>query len=608
MTGQTQASPRGGRRHAALAALLMLLLSFVPHLYFFYQRGAAWNGTLPLTHGDETPYAAYLNARFDGRPRRADPYTGRDDEPGRARHESFFSIQFLPPAVLAAAARPLGATAEQAFFALTLLAAALAALALQWMMRDALPDARALAAAAIAVLCLGSAPALASHLVGDNSGIYLPFLRRYVPAFAFPFLFAYCALVWRAVAAREGRGRGTLLAAGAGAAFAVLVYTYFYLWTAALAWLFCLTLLWTLAKGEGRREGWRALCVAWAVAAVALVPYFVLLSRRAPVMDEAQLMVRTHAPDFSRLPELIGLVVIVALAGAARARRLAEGDRAVLFVASLAALPLVVFNQQVLTGRSLQPNHYDTFGVNYLAAAAAAMAAALVWRGRRGRAFPASALVLVTLVAVAGGAYQALQAGRRYLHANTLRDSARPAMLRLRAKGRTPEGLDTRSLIYCTDLVVAGALPGLAPQPVLWAPQMYSLSGVDLAEDRERMSLYLYLQGVTFDDVDPARFQELDNFRNYFATSLISRARHHARLRVDWTPITPQEVEGALRRYADFVSKLDRALVEKYRLSYVLTSPREGANLANFDRWYERGEGERVGEFIIYPVSLRAPD
>jgi len=92
-----------------VAALSMVLLSLYPHVHFRISRGAQWNGTYAAIEGvgDEVAYSAYVNALIDGRPRRNDPYSGRDDEVGRQQPESLFSIQFVPAYLIALAARVL---------------------------------------------------------------------------------------------------------------------------------------------------------------------------------------------------------------------------------------------------------------------------------------------------------------------------------------------------------------------------------------------------------------------------------------------------------------------------------------------------------------------
>lgn len=50
-------------------------------------------------------YASYLKALIDGRPRKNDPYTGRDDSADHPQPESLFSIQFAGPYTIAILAR-----------------------------------------------------------------------------------------------------------------------------------------------------------------------------------------------------------------------------------------------------------------------------------------------------------------------------------------------------------------------------------------------------------------------------------------------------------------------------------------------------------------------
>jgi hypothetical protein len=205
------------------------------------------------------------------------------------------------------------------------------------------------------------------------------------------------------------------------------------------------------------------------------------------------------------------------------------------------------------------------------------------------------------------GAYESLLAGRRHLAGNTLRDAAFPAMRRLAARGRFngEELLDKQSLVLVTDPTVADALPIVGPQPVLWAPHMYNFAGASSDEDRERLSLYLYFTGVSFDDVDPERYNELDRAKKYFISSLIRRGRHNPNLRVDWTPITEIEIEAALRRYAEFASTVDRARVNRFPLTYLLTSSKERIDFTNLDKWYEHDTGEQFEEFMLYQMKLR---
>jgi hypothetical protein len=598
------------QRYGAAVALAILLLALGPHFYFMYKRGNAWQGFFPLTHGDEVVYAAYLNSQIDGRPRRSDPYTGRDDEPQRAQAESYFSIQFLPPAVLATAARATGASSSKTFFVSTFIAAVFSSLALFWMMRGILDDEREAAAGAVVVLTLGSVHLVATYLLhGETSYNYLAFLRRYVPSAALPFFFLFCGAVWRAISLRDSRSR-ILWAALAGACFAVLVYSYFYLWTSAVAWFVCFSLLWLAGMRGTKKDALSPLTTIAVLAAASLVPYWILISNRVESTDVAMSLVKTRSPDLLRLPELLGLLALIGVVYAFRVRRDDQSKGSMIFTAALALTPFVVFNQQVMTGRSLQPFHYGMFSVNYVVIAALFMSLVLVARTFKAPAqkFIRQALYVLVLAALLSGAYEALLAGRRHLAGNALRDSAFPAMQQLAANGRLnrEEPLDKRSLVLCTDPTLADALPMVTPQPVLWAPHMINFPGVSPDEDKERLSLYLHFTGVSFDDVDPQRFDELDRAKKYFISSLISRGRHNPNLRMDWTPITAVEIETVVKRYDEFVSTVNRERIDRFPLTYLLTSSKENIDFTNLEKWYELDSGEKFEEFTLYRVKLRA--
>ncbi|HYE64658.1 MAG TPA: hypothetical protein VD966_03685, partial [Pyrinomonadaceae bacterium] len=116
-------------RLGLLTGAAIMLLALLLQLYAFRLRGTEWAGSYLSVHPDEAAYLAYVNALIEGRPRRNDPYTGRDDRPGAPQAESLFSIQFIPPYALALPARILGGSAHTAFILLRCVAAFASALA-----------------------------------------------------------------------------------------------------------------------------------------------------------------------------------------------------------------------------------------------------------------------------------------------------------------------------------------------------------------------------------------------------------------------------------------------------------------------------------------------
>lgn len=596
---------------AFLPALAILLLALYPQIAFWFARGKSWHGAHAYAHGDEAVYASYVNALIDGRPRRSDPYTGRDEREGAPQAESYFSIQFLPPYVIASTARVLGASTSQSFIALTCIVAILSSLAVFRLLLSVTGDERLASAGVVLVLCFGSAQLVFEFVFGgEAANNHLSFLRRYLPAAPFPFFFIFCALIWRMLTV-EGRRAWLLAALAAGVTFAALVFSYFYLWTTAAAWLACLALLRLVLTKEGARLQRFAVVAACGVAA--LVPYFLMLARRVGTTDEALLLTASHRPDLLRLPELAGALVLLALYLAQRRGRIKRQQPSIIFTAAFAATPFVVFNQQIITGRSLQPFHYGMFIVNYTTVLAAVLAAALIARGQAATINRSAlrALAALALVALASGALETMLASKRFMQANILRDEARPAALRLRELGAKTSGeaqgarLDTASVVLVTDFTLADALPNTAPQPVLWSPHMFNFPGVSLSEDKERLAQQLYFTGVDFSDVVPERFPTLDGRRRYFISSLIRRARHNPNLSVNWTPITPAEVRDALDFYARFVARFNDVEAARLPVSYVLTSDEEQIDFTNFDRFYERKMAERFGRFILYRTRLR---
>ncbi|HEV2762093.1 MAG TPA: hypothetical protein VGV38_03785, partial [Pyrinomonadaceae bacterium] len=178
-SGETARGARGLRLWlpGLLAALAVLALALYPHVSFRLARGANWNGTTATAHGDEAVYAAYLNALIDGRPRRSDPFTGRDDSADAPQRESYFSIQFVPAYAAALPARLFGASAAGALLGLTCFAALVSALVLFRLLLALTGDAYVAATGSLFVLGFGSAQLVAEYALGlGASNNHLSFL------------------------------------------------------------------------------------------------------------------------------------------------------------------------------------------------------------------------------------------------------------------------------------------------------------------------------------------------------------------------------------------------------------------------------------------------
>ena len=602
-------------RLGIFAAIALTLLALYPQFALVLNRGQDWNGSYAYFSQDEIAYSAYVNALIDGRPRRNDPYTGRDDAPDAApQSESLFSIQFIPAYLIALPARAFGVSASTTFILLTAIIAFASVLAIFWLISLITGDQRLAAAGALVVLCLGTFAILYAPirmLTGADTTFtfeYFPFLRRYVPAVPFPFFFIFCALVWQALKGESGRANWRW-AAMAGAVFALLVFSYFYLWTATAAWLACLALLWLIARPEGYRNAIKPLSIIALLAIAALVPYFLLLSNRAPTMDTVQLLALSHAPDFSRSSIKLGLIVCVALIYAAWRGHLNWRTPPALFAAAFALTPLLVFNQQIITGRSLQPLHYEPYIAKYMALVALTLAIALIWRGRASSdrtMIPGRVLACAVLVALGWGMIETAVETKRHIWASIDRDEVMPVAKRLAELSNTSAGtLDTQSIVLYFNMDHADLSPVIAPQAVLWSPHVPAFSGVTLEENRERIYQYLYYTGEDLTKIDEERVEALDYRKRYLVHSLIEWGHNDPAWTVNWKRITPAEVREALRAYENYAANFSREQASRPMLSYIVTATEAAIDFSNLDRWYERDAGERVGRFTLHRVRLR---
>ena len=580
----------------ALPAVFLLLLALAPQVALRIQHRQSWHGSYFSFNPDEPPYLAYVNALKNGRARKSDPYSGRDNRTGAPQAESIFSIQFVPAYAIAWSARVLGVSSQTAFAILSCLVALSAALITYVLVRSVIDDDRIAAIGTLIVLCCGSlryAPFI-TRFSTDGHAQYFPFLRSYAPSFAFPCFILFFVFVWRITTTDR---KQLLLSLATAATFLLLLFSYFYLWTAAMAWLCILAALWLVFRPSGYTRKLRAIAIIGAVAIVGLFGYWRLLAHRATSTDTFQVVTRTHWPDLFRVPQLIGLVTAIAIVFCARRGALKLREDRTLFILSLALVPLAVFNQQVLTGYSIQPIHYELFVANYTALLAAFLLGATIAQSQRTTLIASRALAFSTIVAIGWGTIEITYAIRGRTDLNQIRDEARPAALRLAEIAKSP--LDPRNtLVLATNIVQADTLPADAPQPVLWAPHMRSFPGVDFAEEKSRYYAQLYFTGTTVAD-----FEALLRETVVAPSVVFGWERVNPRLASTPNPVAEQEIQEELHRYAGYVASFDHARAANLPLTFVVASPSD--NLTNLDRWYVRDEAEKVGNLLLYRVSLR---
>jgi hypothetical protein len=597
-------------RLGLIVGVIMMILALLPQIHFVIHRGRDWRGANAITHPDEVAYSAYTASLVRDNPRRYDPFTGRGAEAGAA--ESLFSIQLIPAYTIALPGRWLKISAATLFVIFSPLCAFAASLAIFCFLSLLTRDARLSAAGVVVILCLGTLVAgqgMARHVLNLNflipmwlsllvlptSLYHLPFLRIYQPALAFPLFFLLGALVWRAL----NESRSALNAAFAGLTLAGLVFSYFFLWTAAVAWLACLALVWTVFRRIEFKRVAIVFAIIGAIALPAMIGYFVMLSHRAATVDTAQALVLTHGPDLFRMPEIISVIVLLTLAVASWRRLFAWREPVALFAVSLALMVFAIFNQQVITGRSLQPIHYEWFIGNYGALAALVLAAKLCWRNQTSSALTNRRLAIIAAIALAWGVGEVWLAASIGFDRNHANDEFRPVATRLTSLAQAQPSPGT---VLVSDLALADRLPTDAPQTLLWAPHMLVFPGVNETEDRERFLRQLYYLGYDEQKI----LSEIGKRDWNFFAGLFPYERLSPVITGKWDPITPDEIRAHIKKYRNYAASFDRQTATSAPvLSYVVVRAGEQVDFQNLDRWYKRDGGEPIGDFVLYRVNLR---
>ncbi len=591
-------------RFGILAGIVVALFGLYPQFALWNVRGEEWSGTFASNDLDETAYAAYLQALIDGRPRKNDPYSGRDESVETPQPESIFSIQFLPPSAISIPARLFGLDASNTFILLSIAASFFTALALFWLLAQITADNRFAFVGTLIILfggALASGNGAIKEVLGHGAAYpFFPFLRRYIPAAAFPFFFAMFGFVRFGLKSRIKSTRYFSVAA-LGLCFAVLVFSYFYLWTTAAAFLFALTLLWLVLRPENWKQDLRFIILIDFACCLTIAPYAYLLSQRAPATDAVQLLVLTHAPDLLRFPAIVCYVALLLTAFAVWRGFAGLKETATIFLLAFALVPFLVFNQQIITGRSLQPFHYEFYVVNYITALVVVLVVFLFFKRLRKPKTYTSVLLVLGFAAVIWGFIEVKYTTQVLLFWNIEREEALPVTKRLAEIARENRIGAKDSVTLNFDYVQADNQTVVAPQAVLWARHQHVFAGVGWEENKER---FYQLNYYADRDADWLRkdFKSGD-IEAYMA--LFGWDRFNATLSVNSRPLTVGEIEAEVTRYDNYYKNFSLEKAVAPTLSFVVAQSSMPTDFSNLRRWYELDAGESYGKYTLYKVKLK---
>jgi len=302
-------------------------------------------------------------------------------------------------------------------------------------------------------------------------------------------------------------------------------------------------------------------------------------------LDEDQALTFSRAPDLFRVTEITSLLVVLMLVLHIRRRRVDWRSPQTLFVMACAVVSFVVFNQQVITGISLQAFHYEQFIINYLVLVGIVGTYHLIWSHLKIRP------IVWAAFAIGVGLVTALKDVHDNSALNVRRDQAKVIFEQLEAS-------DTYGwVVFDNSLLAASSLTD-STVPQLWSPNMHIYGGLDGAERVERYYQYLHLLGVT-----PQTFAH--DLQNNLQTrvSVFGLQRVNEVLSQRLTPITADEIRSKVDLYTSYVNNFSQQQANRWPLVYVITIA--NPDFSNLDRWYTRTPVERIGECVVYEVKLK---
>jgi hypothetical protein len=329
-----------------------------------------------------------------------------------------------------------------------------------------------------------------------------------------------------------------------------------------------------------------------------------MIAGRSPNIDAVQLLANTRSPDLDSPSMVAGLLVAAGILLLVWMRRAKLNSPATLFGLAFGLTPVLLFNQQIITGRSLQPVHYELFIANYIVLAGLAILLSLFMRDAvtgRYRTWSRPVLVFIGMLATTWGVWESYGSADRNASFADLRDTSIPAIRYIQDQEKQVSGGSRSAVVLATNTGTSDMIPTVASLRPLWSSHSSSVGSLDIAENKRLFHHYLVLAGFTERDVSEAlRSNAFEMTAALFGSE---RALPSLGRRTD--PITEDEIEAEVQQYSDFAKNFSRSSASNPELSYVIVPANGEPDLRALDRWYQRDEGTVAGPLRVYNVTLR---
>jgi hypothetical protein len=185
----------------------------------------------------------------------------------------------------------------------------------------------------------------------------------------------------------------------------------------------------------------------------------------------------------------------------------------------------------------------------------------------------------------------AIMTARLTIASNVRFDEVRAVSLKFRHDNLT-------GVVFAPDFRLTNSLAVTARNPVLWSRYLYTFSNVDAIAQKKRYYQHLYFSGV--DENRLSRSLHTDFFARW---EVFGAGRTNPVLALNPEVITDENIAEAVNEYASFTKAFNLELAREPLLSYAVVFSE--ADLSRLDQWYERSIADRVGEFVIYRLTLK---
>src|SRR5262249_46562039 len=131
---------------------------------------------------------------------------------------------------------------------------------------------------------------------------------------------------------------------------------------------------------------------------------------------------------------------------------------------------------------------------------------------------------------------------------------------------------------------------------------------------REQRKEFLYMH-LYYSKVQPEALRKaLDNAADYPTMGSYARSAIFGHERVTpalafrFKPIEANEIQRETQLYQTYTNTFSREQAARRPITYAVIPIEENFDFSNLDRWYQRDEGQRVGDYVLYRLKLRSEE